>query len=456
MGHRGHDRAAHHGPGLAGIGDDPPVASPPRRVGPVIRRAAWGLADQAVSSATNFAVGALIARSVDAEAFGSFSLSYLAYTVFLNAGRALATTPLIVRFSGSGGEEWRRNTAAATGMAFVVGIVSGAICLAVAALTSGTLQQAFLMMGLLLPGLLVQDAWRFAFFARGTGRAAFVNDLISAIAMVPAFIVALGNPQVSPIVTLMLAWGGGTAVAAVAGCAQAGAVPSLTRVTTWWREHRDIAARFLVEFTIQSGVGQAALAVVGVVAGLAAIAAIRAAQLLLGPLNVLFMGLELVVVPEAVSVARRSTRSLVWLVRLIGISEAAVAAGLGIVLWLVPDAWGTEVLGANWAGARSVIVPLTIWLVAACLQGVGILGLRAMAAAAASLRTRLVTSSLYLVGTVGGAVLAGAVGAAWGIALSSSIGVVVWWTVLHRTVARTGPHTNTAGGPVEALPLGPD
>ncbi len=286
------------------------------------RRAAWGVADQAVSSATNFGLGALIARSVSAEAFGSFSLSYLAYTVFLNAARALATTPLVIRFTGRSDEEWRHGTAAATGVALGVGIVCGLLCWLVALATSDALRESFFLMGLLLPGVLLQDAWRFAFFARGHGRSALANDLITAVVMLPAFAVALSVPSDGAIAAFMLAWGGATAVAAVAGCFQAGTIPSLGQIGTWWHDHRDIAPRYLVEFTTQSGAGQIGLALVGVVAGLVALAAIRAGQLLLGVPNVLFQGLELVVMPEAVRVARRSTRSLVTFVRL-------VAAGRG-------------------------------------------------------------------------------------------------------------------------------
>ncbi len=417
---------------------------------PVVRRAAWGLLDQAVSSVTNFAVGALIARSVDPEDFGSFSLSFLAYTIFLNAERALATTPLIVRYSGSTGGEWRIKTAAATGVALAVGVVCGAVCLVIAGVTSGSLQVAFLVMGLMMPGLLLQDAWRFAFFARGAGHLAFVNDLISAIVMVPAFAVALSNRQWPPIATLVLAWGGGTAIAAVAGCLQAGAIPSLRGAPGWLREHRDIAPRFLLEFTTQSGLSQFGLVLVGVVAGLAAIGAIRAGQLLLGPLNVVFMGLELVVVPEAVTLARRSTRSLAWFVRLFGAGGAVASAAYGTLLLLLPSALGVFILGPNWDQARSVLLPLTIGLVASCLQEIGVTGLRALAAADISLRTRLVSSSLNVLGAVAGGAAGGAVGAAWGLALMSILGAGVWWTQFQRGVARVGPRVGTS--PVAAPP----
>jgi hypothetical protein len=215
-------------------------------------------------------------------------------------------------------------------------------------------------MGLLLPGVLLQDAWRFAFFARGRGRSALTNDLIAAMVMLPAFAVALRVPSDGAIAAFMLAWGGATAFAAAAGCVQAGTIPSLSTIGRWWRDHRDIAPRYLLEFTAQSGAGQIGLTLVGVVAGLVALAAIRAGQLLLGVPNVLFQGLELVIMPEAVRLARRSTRSLVTFVRLVALAEASAAVACGVALLLIPRDLGVGLLGPNWHGARSIFIPLTL------------------------------------------------------------------------------------------------
>lgn len=72
---------------------------PKRLVGQAARRLGWGVADQAVSSLTNYAVVLYIARSLGAEQFGVFSLAYVTYGFALNASRGLATDPLLVRFS---------------------------------------------------------------------------------------------------------------------------------------------------------------------------------------------------------------------------------------------------------------------------------------------------------------------------------------------------------------------
>src|SRR5689334_379159 len=99
-----------------------------------IRRVSWGLADQAVSSLTNFAVSIYVARTLGAAQFGAFSLAYVTYGFALNASRGLATDPLMVRFSGVDLSAWRRAVADCTGTAVVAGLVVGSCILAAAAL----------------------------------------------------------------------------------------------------------------------------------------------------------------------------------------------------------------------------------------------------------------------------------------------------------------------------------
>ena len=65
------------------------------------RRLSWGVADQAMSSVSNFAVNIYIARTLGAVQYGAFALAYVTYGFALNASRGLGTDPLLVRFSGT-------------------------------------------------------------------------------------------------------------------------------------------------------------------------------------------------------------------------------------------------------------------------------------------------------------------------------------------------------------------
>jgi hypothetical protein len=66
---------------------------------------------------------------------------------------------------------------AATGTALAVGTVAGVLCIVAGLLLPGQVGPAFIALGVGLPGLALQDSWRFAFFACGRGSAAFLNDL---------------------------------------------------------------------------------------------------------------------------------------------------------------------------------------------------------------------------------------------------------------------------------------
>ncbi|MDG4861594.1 hypothetical protein P8605_26005, partial [Streptomyces sp. T-3] len=183
----------------------------------IVGRLSWGLADQAASSMTNFAVGIYVARSLGLAAFGVFSLAWVTYGVVLSVSRGLATDPLVVRYSGVPDWSWRGAVARSSGTALGVGGAIGLVCLGVGLGLGGSVGTAFACLGVMLPGLLLQDAWRYAFFAAGTGRKAFVNDLVWGVALVPAMVVAA---RVGSVAAFVLAWGASATLAAAYGCLQ--------------------------------------------------------------------------------------------------------------------------------------------------------------------------------------------------------------------------------------------
>ena len=159
-----------------------------------------------MSSVSNFAVNIYIARTLGAVQYGAFGLAYVTYGFALNASRGLATDPLLVRFSGTDVPTWRRAVTKCTGTAATVGLTAGAIVLAAAALLSGTARLAFLALGLTLPGLMLQDSWRYSFFALGRGSQAFLNDTIWTLALIPA-LVLLRSTGHANVFWFVFAWG---------------------------------------------------------------------------------------------------------------------------------------------------------------------------------------------------------------------------------------------------------
>ncbi|MFG3498272.1 hypothetical protein [Streptomyces sp. NPDC047928] len=400
-------------------------------------RLSWGLADQAASSMTNFAVGIYVARSLGLAAFGVFSLAWVTYGVVLSVSRGLATDPLVVRFSGVSDTSWRGAVARSSGTALGVGTAIGAACLVVGLAVGGGVGPAFACLGVMLPGLLLQDAWRYAFFAAGAGRKAFVNDCVWGVTLVPAMVVAA---RVGSVAAFVLAWGGSAAAAAVYGCFQSGIRPRLAGARDWLREHRDLGYRYLVENTCVSGAGQVRAYGLGAIAGVSAVGVIRGAELLLGPFLAVLMGLSLVAVAEAARVLRRAPHRLGAFCLLLGGAQAVAALLWGAALLLVPDRAGEFVLGGVWHAASELIVPATLGVAGAGLGTGAAAGLRALGAARRSLRCQLFASACYVGGGLGGAAAAGTVGSAWGVAAATVCGSAVWW--LHLRSALRERHRN--------------
>jgi O-antigen/teichoic acid export membrane protein len=405
-----------------------------RLQGKTIGRLGWGVADQAVSSLTNFAVTIYVVRRMGAVQFGAFGLAYVTYGFALNASRGLSTDPLLVRFSGADLPAWRRAVANCTGTATAVGLVTGACALAAAAALSGSVRGAFLALGLTLPGLMLQDSWRYSFFALGRGSRAFINDAIWALALLPA-LVLLRVTGHENVFWFVFAWGASAAVAAAVGPLQARVIPSLRGTRAWLSQHRELGFRYFAEGTTWSGVIQLRTYGIGIVLGLAALGYVQAANTLMGPLTVLFLGMSLVVIPEAARVLRDSPQRLPLFCVLVsgGLSAVAVAWGVALLIAL-PRGLGHLALGSLWRPTYPLVLPQALFAVGqAAAVGSGA-GLHALGAARRSLRGMVLISAAFLICSLVGAVAGGTKGTMQGAAAAAWIGAVISWWQLRAAI----------------------
>jgi len=412
------------------------------------QRLGWGVADQIVSSLSNFVVVLYVVRVLGATQFGAFSLAYVTYGFALSAARGLAACPLQVRFTAVDVRSWRAAVADCTGTALAVGLAIGSVVLGVGLLLRGPVSGAFVALGLTLPGLLLQDSWRHAFFALGRGSQAFLNDSVWAVAVVPGLLVLHLTGRHTAFWYILI-WGLTAALAALVGPVQARVLPRLSRTKAWISTHRDLALPYLFETASSPGANQLRTYAVGIILGLAATGYFQAANTLLGPFMVLFFGISLVTVPEAVRSLRRSHRHLLLFCLLAG----AILASLSLVwggalLVLLPMGLGQLVLGSVWHHSYPLVLPLTVAVAGSCASTGATAGLHALKAARRSLRAGLIFSALYLIGGLLGAVLWGLPGTAYGIAVAAWMGAAVWWWELKMEIARE----HSAGTPDGAPP----
>ncbi len=377
---------------------------------------------------TNFAVSIYVVRTLGAVQFGAFSLAYVTYSFALTASRGLATDPLLVRFSAADLRTWRRAVANCTGTATSAGLASGACVLVAAAALHGAARGAFIALGLTLPGLLLQDSWRYSFFAAGRGFQAFLNDMVWALTLLPAlvFVRMTGHEDVFRYV---LAWGLSAALASAVGPFQAKVIPNLTGTWTWLSRHRDLGPRYLVEGAAWSTASQLRTYGVGLILGLAALGYLQAANTLMGPLTILWLGMSLVAIPEAARILHSSPLRLqLFCLLLSGVLTVAALAWGVVLLVVLPKGLGAAALGPTWRHTYPLVLLQTLF-VAAQVAGVGsFAGLHALGAARRSLRSMIIASVTYLACSLAGAALEGIAGTLRGAAVAAWIGVLVsWW-----------------------------
>jgi O-antigen/teichoic acid export membrane protein len=395
----------------------------PRRA----RRLGWGVADQAVSSLSNFAVNIYVARLLGAEQYGTFSVIYVTYAFALNASRGLATDPLMVRFSHVDRRTWRRVVASCTGTTVSVGLTLGAGVLVAAAIVGGRLGLAFVALAVTLPGLLLQDGWRFAFFSAGRGAQAFLNDLIWLAVVIPALTV-LQLAHVTDVFWSLIAWGGAATVAGAIGLVQAGVVPRVLQTRTWLTQHRDLGFRYMMEGTTNSASSQFRTYGIGVLLGLAAVGYVQAATTLMAAVVVLVNGTGLIFLPEATRIWRESVNGLVRFCGVIALAYTALAAGLGAFLLIfLPHGLGQALLGSIWRPTYPLVLPTMLAVMGFCVTAGAGTGLKGAGAAKRSLRAAIVTSAIYVAFSLAGAAGWGTDGAVWGTTIAMWSGALVYW-----------------------------
>ena len=404
------------------------------------RRVIWSLADQVVSSMTNFALTVSVARSVSPRTFGAFALVYGAFVLSIGITRALTSEVISIQYSQTEPRAFVRSVRPALGLSISLGIVTGLV-IAVGGDTigaSGSVLRGLLVICAAMPLLVLQDTLRFCFVAMGRPRSAFFNDL--AWAVVQFSLLAVLIIMHSDRFTMVLgAWALGGVAASVLGLAQMKCSPSPRDALRWLREHRDLAVPCVLEFFAGQGAYQFSVFIVAALAGLTASAAVRGVQTVFGPLVVISAGVTMAAVPELSRIAHRSRTEFLRGASLAGLSVGTAAVATGVFLLVLPARVGTALLGASWPIARPLIPFLLVQKAAEGLSVGAFSGLRALRKAKQTATLRTATG----LATIGAAVVGAGVDGARGFMISMSIvapiATALWWARLLRgTESRPG------------------
>lgn len=390
-----------------------------------LRGASWSIVDQGVYSLSNVVLAILIARQVTAEEFGAFSAVYIVYVCSQGVNEGIHGEAFSVAYSAADEEHRRSMLAGAAGSALAFGAALGVVCALAGLVVPGPIGDLLPVLGLILPGLFLQDLWRFALFAEHLPRAAALNDIIWGGGSTLA-IIALAQTSFDTVGWFLAAWGAAGAVAAVVGAFQLRVVPRVAGARRWLPDHAGLGLRYAAEFMLLYGTTQVVVLFLGAIAGLDEVAKVRGAQILFGPMYALYAGVRVAVTPRLVRAhadAPERTRPIV--VRLAA-GLGLVTLGWGLVVWNLPDAVGEALLGDSWAGTATVLGVMTWSAVAGGIGFAFVVGLRVHADARRSLRARTTVAVATLVLGCVGALVGAARGALAGVASAETGGVFVY------------------------------
>jgi O-antigen/teichoic acid export membrane protein len=377
-----------------------------------------------------------------AEQFGAFTLVYVTYGFTLNAVRGLSIEPLLVRFSGRGMRAWRRAASDSSGSAILVGLATGACVLVASIVIGGTIGQAFLGLGLILPFLMLQESWRFAFFAAGMGYHALINDVLWTVVEIPVLLVLKATGHVN-VFAFVMAWGAGAAVSAVAGAFQARAAPSMSRALSWLRTHRDLGPRFLLENCGGNSADTLRSYTISSFLGLESVGYMQSANVLMGPFKILSFGIGMITIPEAAALMRRAPKKGLKYCVAVSAGQTAMGVLFTIALLIVlPLGLGQLALGSLWAPAYPLVLPTALTVISACASSGSSTGLHALGAAKRSLKVALTTAAISLSLAFAGALLGSMLITLYLVAAANWIGTMMSWLQL-----RVAMHERTVNPP---------
>lgn len=385
----------------------------------VVRQAGWSVVGQAASSVSNLLLMIVVARVATAVHFGVFALVLMFYVFAVRGQRSVVSTPLLMSVAGATANRVSQEIRGSIGASLLVGLGLGIPGALLGIILGGLAGELLVVLSLFIPVLLVQDGVRFAFIAQGKAAWSAACD-VSWLVLQSTFSLGLVLTHVNDVVIHTIAWGSAGALAGTGGLLLLRILPSPRAGRHFLNRHRRLLPDLASDFATASMVDQLAPYVVAIVVGVAAAGALRAGLVLLGVVSVVIMGITPLAQLEATKLHMSAPkRDHLFVVAWAGI-VGALSVLYGVVLIVLPDAIGRELLGDTWALTSTLLLPLALCLVARSPYSAIVISLRARLQLRTALRLRLLTApSLPLLAAVGGAAW-GVRGAAWGFAAAAA------------------------------------
>lgn len=402
---------------------DQQASSRVRRIG---AKLSASIGDQALLSISNLATSLVIASQISLNQFGVFGLAFAFYLVCQGCVRSFVGEALLIRNDAATTGLTASEKRSVVGAALALGFIASVAGLVVAKISTGDIRAVFFLLAIVLPGILVQDATRYINFANDQPSRALQADLVWISIQFPIFCFLVLQDAAS-LSMLMLFWGVAGNASMVFQLGRLKAYPSLPGAVKWINKHRDLSPRYLGEYLTLAGVQQGTVFLVGAIAGLAEVGGLRAAQVLLGPLNILTMGVSVLVLPAAARLAKNNPLKLRGMARNVSLILSAVTLCASSIVFLIPSSAGKLILGDAWSSGRSLVPLLALVLIANNLSYGATSSIRGMEKAAESFKLRITMAPVTVALVAIGAGLGAADGALAALALGGLFQTMLWW-----------------------------
>jgi len=376
-----------------------------------VQRIGWSAAAQVTSNASNFVLTVLVARALDVASLGVFALLMAVNGVAIGLARAWTSEPLIFKEASTRQFLEEDKYSAALLSTVAVSLVMGSVSALSVGLIASDLRLA-IAFGVALSFAVVQDTVRFALVDSNRAAHAFGVEALWLLIEVP-IILATTPAGLSQFVS---SWGLGAAASVLAGLLILRPRLDLQLAMKWFRSVKSVGPIYSIDYVVAGGMTPAVTFVVSAVAGLEASGWLRAAQMFLMPLSIFTMGMNFALIPEATRfVASGDIRASRRLPTLYGILVVLVALLCVVIYEVLPSGIPVALMGDAAEGGLAVLPFTAIALsIAAISVGPGLI-LRAMGMVRVSMLIKVYAAPISLIAV--------AVGAAWGGAIGSQVGL---------------------------------
>ncbi len=240
------------------------------------------VADQIVSSASNFLVGIVIGRFAGIDELGTYAIAFFLWLILIGLNRSVLTEPLVI-FTDDLETPDRLKSASRSQLLLALYLAGFTILISALAYVLGNdVWRTTLVLAIALPVLLAQDFWRAVGFGVHRPILALVNDIVFIVvqfALTIAFIVV--GYTTAP--WFVVAWAVGAMAGALVGFLQFGVrplvVPSSVEIRRLWAQSRWM----LGDFITMIGARELQQLLVALILPPADVGGLRAAESLMGP-----------------------------------------------------------------------------------------------------------------------------------------------------------------------------